>query len=260
LLSVVCGGQMESRMEIEIPHGDIKGKADAKLFVPEGAGPWPLVVFYTDAGGLRPSMSLMASHLLGQGFAVLQPNLYWRSGPQEPFDAATVFSNPTERQRLMDLMATISHHDVMSDTMLFVEHLATYDHIRSDVFGVLGYCMGGRLAFVAASALASMVVAAASIHGGGLVAASDESPHRDAHRIRGRLYLGVADHDGSCTPEHQSTLHQVLGEAAVRYELELYPGARHGFAVPDTPAFDPLAAARHWEKVLALFGSELKAK
>jgi carboxymethylenebutenolidase len=120
--------------------------------------------------------------------------------------------------------------------------------------------MGGRLALGAASALGSVVVAAASIHGGGLVSEAEDSPHRDVHRIHGRLYLAVADNDSTCTPEDQTVLHQVLGEAGVRYELERYPGARHGFAVPDTTAYNDAAAARHWEKVLALFAAELKER
>jgi carboxymethylenebutenolidase len=247
-----------TQIEIEIPEGDTKKLADARLFVPAGAGPWPLVVFFADAGGLRPAMYALASNFSEQGYAVLAPNLYWRSGPYAPFDAATVYNDPVERQRLGDLVNTVSPHDVMSDTMRFVEHLSTFDHIRSDQFGVVGYCMGGRLAFVAASALTSVVVAAASIHGGGLVTSAPDSPHRDVHRIRGRLYLAVADNDNSCTPEDQTALHQALGEVGVRYELELYPGARHGFAVPDGPVYDTAAAARHREKVLRLFAEELK--
>jgi carboxymethylenebutenolidase len=43
----------------------------------------------------------------------------------------------------------------------------------------------------------------------------------------------------------------------VRYTLELFTGARHGFAVPDHSVYDERAAERHWDRVLELFDAEL---
>jgi carboxymethylenebutenolidase len=233
------------------------GGADAELFVPDGDGPFPLVVFYMDAGGLRPAMTAMAGRLVAEGYAVLQPNLYWRSGPFAPFDAGTVFSDPPERQRLMKLLHAVRPDEVVADTSAFLEALTADGRVRTERIGLVGYCMGGRMAFVVASALEDRVAAAACIHAGGLVSDAADSPHRSADRIRAELYLGVADQDGSCTPEHQRVLRESLDAARVRYEMELYEGARHGFAVPDFPVYSEEAAERHWEKVLALFDRTL---
>ena len=54
------------------------------------------------------------------------------------------------------------------------------------------------------------------------------------------------------SPDEQKTrLEQTLSDAGVDHLIETYP-ARHGFAVPDLPVFDPAAAERHW---VALFGA-----
>lgn len=243
--------------ETIITAADDDGQVDARLFMPEGEGPSPLVVFYVDAGGLRPAMSAMGERLARAGYAVVQPNPYWRSGPHEPFDAQTVFSDPPERARLMALMHAVRPAAVVADTKALVASLEGDRRIDAARVGLVGYCMGGRLAFITATAWPERVAAIASIHGGGLVGESEDSPHRASERLRAAVYLGVADHDASCSPEHQAALRAALDEAGVRYQLEFYAGARHGFAAPDFPVFDEAASERHWERVLALFGAHL---
>lgn len=240
---------MMTPLEVDTPDG----RADARLFTPGTGGPWPLVVFYMDAGGLRPAMSSMAERLVSAGYAVLQPNLYWRSGPFAPFDAATVFADPAERTRLMALLRSVRADQTIDDTRRFVDQLAADPRLDTSALRLLGYCMGGRMAFLAAAALGSRVHAVAAIHAGGLVGEGADSPHHQAGEIRGKLYLGVADADRSCTPEHQQVLKAALDTAGVRYTLELYPGALHGFAVPDFPEFDAAAAEHHWDRVLETF-------
>lgn len=247
----------EKRVEARVDDGTAEGR----VFTPEGDGPWPLVVFYMDAFGLRPALTDMASHLVDAGYAVLQPNLYWRSGPFEPFDLAKTFTDPSERERIMTLMHAVDVRRVASDTLALVDEVVREDpRVHAEHFGCVGYCMGGRMAFGVAAELPDRVSASASIHPGGLVTDQPDSPHLKAGRINGRVYLGIADEDRGCTPEHQQALEKALSGAGVRHTLELYQGARHGFAVPDHPGiYDEEAAERHWSRVLNLFGSELHA-
>ncbi len=245
---------IEERIEAKTEEGTV----DGKLLLPEGAGPWPLAVFYMDAAGLRPAMTEMGKRLVDAGYAVLQPNLYWRAGDFAPFDTSTVFGDEKERTRLMGLARAVKANEAVSDTEALLGVLENDARVKSDRFGAVGYCLGGRTAFIVATALGERVAAAASIHGGNLVTDGEDSPHRAASKIRGAIYLGVADEDRSCTPEHQEALREALDAAGVRYQLELYPGARHGFAVVDFPVYDEAAAEKHWERVLSLFGETLR--
>ncbi len=241
------------------------GVPDGRLFVPEGRvsdalGRWPLVVMYMDAFGLRPVLSAMAERLTARGYAVVQPNLYWRIGAFEPFDPASALGDPAERARLMQLVQSVRPHEAMTDTRALVDRVAAeYASIRTDRFGTVGYCMGGRVAFVSAERIAECVVAAACIHPGGLVADRPDSPHRAVADIRGTIYIAAADEDPGFTPEHRETLSAALDAAHVAFELELYTGARHGFAVPDHSVYDEAAAERQWQRVFALFDRALRA-
>jgi carboxymethylenebutenolidase len=232
------------------------GAATAHLLLPDAPRPAPLVVLYMDAFGVRPTLFEMAGRLVDAGYAVLLPDLYWRSGPFAPFDPSTAFVDPGERARIFGLMNAVSPAQVIADTAALLDALDPAQ-VRTDAVGLLGYCMGGRQALFVAAALGPRVAAMASIHGGGLVRPDPSSPHLGAPRITATLYFAVADDDASCTAADCEVLRAALTAAGVAHTLELYPGDRHGFAVPDSPAFDADAAERHWARVTALMGGAL---
>ncbi len=233
------------------------GVMDVYLHRPAGGGEAPAVILYPDAGGVRASMHGMAERLASHGYLVALANVLYRAGEFAPFDLRTVFSDPAERARIMAILQQADVVSVMRDTGALLDALANEPGARRGPVGCVGYCLGGRLAFAAAGAHPARVGAAASIHGGHLATDDPASPHLQAGKIKARLYFGVADDDQSCTPESQAKLRAALDEAGVRYELEVYAGALHGFAVADSPRYDEAAAERQWEKVIALFGEAL---
>ena len=80
-----------TRRDVSIPTPD--GSCDASLHTPDGTGPWPAVIMFPDAGGVRPTFHDMAQQLADLGYAVLLPNVYYRVGDFEPFDMLTVFGD-----------------------------------------------------------------------------------------------------------------------------------------------------------------------
>ncbi len=74
------------------------GTCTVRLFTPEGDGPWPGVVMYPDAGGVRDTFDEMAAKLADFGYAVLLPDVYYRLGDWEPIDMKTAFGDPETAQ------------------------------------------------------------------------------------------------------------------------------------------------------------------
>jgi carboxymethylenebutenolidase len=242
-----------SRVDVATPDGTM----DVYLHQPPGGGPAPVVMFFADAGGVRPVMQEMAARLAAAGYLVALPNLYYRAGDYEPFDLSTLFSVRSERQRMGRIVGLAGPDGLGRDTGALLDALSGQTGRRDEQVGCVGYCMGGNWAFRTAGDHPGRVAAMASFHGGFLASDDPASPHRQAGRIRARLYFGVADHDSSCTPESQAQLITALDEASVGYQLELYPGAGHGFSVPDNPSYSEPAADRHWRRVTALFAETL---
>jgi carboxymethylenebutenolidase len=232
------------------------GDCTVRLFTPDGDGPWPGIVMYPDAGGVRDTFYDMAAHLAGFGYAVLLPDVYYRSGDWTPFDMSTAFSDEQERKRLMSMIGSVTPMKMAMDAGAFFDYLAGRAEVSGDRFGTTGYCMGGRTSLVVAGRLPERVTAAASFHGGGLVTDSEDSPHLRADQIQAAIYVGGAENDHSFTPEQAEQLEKALTAAGVEHKIETYP-AGHGFAVPDNPPYDAAAADRHWTATRDFFQAEL---
>ncbi|MEB3030860.1 dienelactone hydrolase family protein [[Mycobacterium] nativiensis] len=232
------------------------GSCSVALFTPDGPGPWPGVVMYVDAGGVRETFDAMAAELAGFGYAVLLPDVYYRHPGWAPFDMATVFGDATERARLFSMIGQVTQDRMVTDAGAFFDYLAGRPEVRGDRFGVCGYCMGGRTSVVVAGRVPDRVAAAASFHGGGLVTDTADSPHLLAEKMRATVYVAGAKNDSSFTKAHAATLDEALTAAGVPHTVEFYP-AEHGFAVPDNAPYDADAAARHWSALREVFGAAL---
>jgi carboxymethylenebutenolidase len=240
---------------VDLPTQD--GVLDCHLFQPGERGRWPAVILFMDAFGIRPALASMAERLASHGYVVAAPNLYYRSGAYQPFDAARVFTEGPERDRFKGMIASITDTMVMRDTGAVVQMLDGQPAVRPGPMAAVGYCMGGGFALSAAGTFPDRIVAAASFHGGGLATNKPDSPHLLAPRMTARLYVGAAGIDPSFTDEQEARLRKALDDAGVSYVLERYDGARHGFAVTGHPVYDREASERHWVALTGLLRDAL---
>jgi carboxymethylenebutenolidase len=241
------------RIDLETPDGIL----DCYVFTPTGAGPWPAVVVYMDAFGVRPNLFSMAQRLSSHGYVVAVPNLYHRTGPFEPFDPKAVTTEGPERTRFQGMIRSIDGSKVMADTKEVLAHLEGRSNVAPGLVGTLGYCMGGGYALLAAGTFPDRVAAAASFHGGSLATDRADSPHLLADKMQARLYVGVAEIDHTFDAAQQARLEDALTRAGVQYTLHVYAGAKHGFAVTGHLVYDRDASERHWNEVVQLFAGAL---
>lgn len=245
---------MTQRM-VEVDTAD--GICPASLSIPEGEAPWPAVIMYPDAGGLRDVFREMGERLSALGYVVLVPDFYYRNGPYELGDMKTAFSREESREKVMQMMQGYTTDLAVSDAAAYVDYLNALPETEPGGVGTTGYCMGGRLSLTAAAHLGTSVAAAASFHGGGIAKAGDsDSPHHKAGSITATVYVAGAIEDQSFTDEDKKLLEKSLTEAGVPHTIETYQ-ARHGFAVPDNETYDEAASERHWHAMESLFGSSL---
>jgi carboxymethylenebutenolidase len=233
------------------------GTIDSYTFAPPGSGPWPAVIVYMDAFGVREQLGEMAERLASHGYFVVVPNLYYRTGAFPPFDRQAVLVEGPERDRFKSMIQSINPSLVMRDTAAVIDMLDRQDAVRGGAMGVVGYCMGGGYALTAAATFPDRIAAAASFHGGSLATDKADSPHTLASRMRARVYIGAAEIDPSFPREQQERLERALSEAGVDHTLEVYAGAKHGFAVTGHLVYDRDASERHWTRLIELFRQTL---
>jgi len=211
-----------------------------------------------DGLGIRPAMLELGERLATYGYYVLLPDLFYRSGPYEPMDPHTVFTDPEKRKVLMEkYFAHATQANIMSDTGAFLEYLTAQPEMSSGGIGTTGYCMGGLMSLTAAGTYPERIVATASYHGGRLATDSPDSPHLLAPKIRSRVYVAGAIEDQSFPDDMKERLEAALTQAGVDHRIETYP-AKHGWVFRDTPVYDAAAAERHWQSLVALLDGTLK--
>jgi carboxymethylenebutenolidase len=243
------------RVDVEIPVPD--GVGNGSLHVPDGDGPWPGVLIFPDAGGLRETFREMGDRMAGLGYVALIPDVYYREGDWAPFDMKTVFGDPEERGRLFGVMGRLTNERIIADVAAYADFLLARPEVSGAAIGTTGYCMGGRISMIAAGGIGDKVAAAASFHGGRIALADDpSSPHLAADRITATVYVAGAIEDGSFTAEQAELLDSALTAAGVDHTVEFYP-AHHGFAVPDNATFDEQASDRHWSALRDLYAAHL---
>ena len=244
-----------------MPHEQISiatadGSCAAHLFTPAAGDGGPAILFYMDAGGIRPAVLDMAQRLADAGYVVLLPDLFYRYGPYGPFDPVEVFKGDF-RAVLGPLMATTGNGTAAEDTGAFLAYLDTRDEVRGRELGAVGFCMGGGMAIAAAGTHPDRFAAVVSFHGGNLATDAPDSPSRYAPALEAELYIAAAENDGSYPAEMADRLEQVLDAANVRYRSETYPAA-HGWMMPDFPVYDEAQAERGWVAMLAFFDRTLR--
>ena len=109
--------------------------------------------------------------------------------------------------------------------------------------GALGYCLGGKLAYLAACRCD--VDVAVGYYGVGI-----ENNLEEASRLRGRLVLHIAERDGFCPPEARERILAALG-GKPGVELYVYPGLDHAFARTGGAHYDKPAAMMAHQRSMA---------
>jgi carboxymethylenebutenolidase len=241
------------RSSVDIQTQD--GNADGYLVRPQGHGPFPGVLLFMDAFGIRPRLQEMADRVAERGYAVLVPNLLYRFG-RAPLVDMDGLADPDRRGeifgKLAPMIRDLDREKLTSDAASYLDFMATAPGFDPGPVAVVGYCMGGLNALVAAEGHPERIRAVGSFHAGYVVTDAADSPHRHVGSLAAEVYFGHADNDRSMTAENIAALETAFTEAGVTYTSEVYAGAPHGFTMSDTAMYHEEGEKRHWVRLFEL--------
>lgn len=243
----------------EIAVGDHRVEALVARPTTTGA-PWPGVLLFMDAFGLRPQIARMADRVASWGYLVLAPNTLYRGGTVEQLRPAGDLHDPAVMgphfARVKPMIAALDAEAIAHDGPAYTAALRAQTGVREGGIGVVGYCMGARVA-TRVACLDPTVVACAGFHGGGLATDAADSPHRSLPSARAAFLYGHADSDAGMDPQAQVRLTDALDAAGLRYRADVYEGASHGYTMADSPMYDEAASERHFGELRELFAATL---
>lgn len=249
----VAAAQTVIETDVSVPIPD--GLCDAVLFHPQ-CGTHPGILLWPDAGGLRAAFRDLGRRVASQGYVVLVPNHLYRSARPPIFPPGF---DPPNRAADMETYSRITASffaagAIERDAAAYVSYLDARSEIKKrKKLGSIGYCLGGMCVMRTAAFLPGRIGAGVSLHGAPLVISRPDSTHLLAPKIKAQLYFAVASDDDQRDPNLTSQLRAALSKAKVRAEIEVYPGALHGWCVPDSKAAaNKQAVELAWTKMMAL--------
>jgi carboxymethylenebutenolidase len=237
------------------------GTAEAIVATPP-SGSGPGVLFFMDAFGLRPRIQEMADEIAGWGYVVVAPNVFYRDGTAEEMAPHGDLRTPEGREAFFAVagprIGHLTPEMAVRDNDAYLAALRSLAGVGSGPVGVVGFCMGTRLAMRAAGSHPDVVAACAGFHGGGLVTDDPDSPHRQLATARAEFLFGHADNDRSMTPENAADLGAALDAAGLTATNEIYEGAPHGYTMSDTSSWNEAAFVRAFANLKDLYARTLR--
>jgi carboxymethylenebutenolidase len=261
--TVVLGSAASAAADAKVVEKDVNvpmesGVSDSALFYPEGKGPWPAVLVWTDILGLRPVFREMGRRLAAEGFLVLVPNPFYRNAKAPVVDGSFDFSKPEDRAKVMPMAAALTADANLSDAKAYVSFLDAQPQTdKGKKMGVQGYCMGGPLTFRTAATRADRIGAAATFHGGGLVTDKPDSPHLLIPQMKAEVLCCVADNDDKRDPAAKDKLKEAFAAAHLKATVEVFDGCSHGWTVRGSQVYNEAGAERAWSERVALYKRNL---
>ncbi|MDX2216645.1 MAG: dienelactone hydrolase family protein [Oculatellaceae cyanobacterium bins.114] len=209
------------------------------LALPEsGSGPGLIVL--QEWWGLVPHIKSVVDRFAQAGYVALAPDLF--KGIQT--------TSPDEAGRL--LMA-LNIDQTVQDLQVATRFLLGQEAVSSPKLGVIGFCMGGQLALLAAT-VSGNIGAVVDFYG------IYPNVNPDFSQLTAPVLGIFADNDSFVPPDAVKALEAAIQEAGGAIEVHTYPNADHAFFNDTRPeVYNPTAAADAWDRTLNFFQKELVA-
>jgi len=231
------------RMYVAAPR-PVEGKASAP---PK----YPGILLYSEIFQLTGPIRRSVERLAGHGFVVAAPEIYHRierPGTVMPYDdCGRMWGNEGARK------TAVAEFD--ADARGTLDFLAAHPQVASGKLGVMGFCIGGHLAWRAAlnqDVKAAVCCYPTGVHNGKLGRDADAGTLARLKEIKAEMLVVFGDNDPHVPSECRKILTEALPRADVKHTIRTVPG-EHAFMRDEGNRFDPATSDMVWAEAIAMF-------
>jgi len=243
-------GMIAETVGLKGHHDDL---IEGYLARPLGAGPYPGVVVIHHMPGWDEATKEITRKFAHHGYAALCPHLHHREGP----------GTPEEVSAKVRAAGLVPDERCLGDLDAAIRYLETMPYYSGKV-GVVGFCSGGRQAYLAACSI-ERLDAAIDCYGGRVVEKPENLTERQpvapidlTEKLACPLLGLFGAEDQSPSPADVAQIEKALKRFKKTYEFHTYENAGHAFFSVDRDRYRVHAAVDGWKKMLAWYEKYLK--
>jgi carboxymethylenebutenolidase len=221
---------------------------------PKGAsGKLSAVIVVQEAFGLNRNIQEIAERIAAEGYHAMAPNFYYREGGK-----AVGYG---ELQQAIGLMGRWTDAQIVTDVRAAVAALESEGGVFADRIGITGFCMGGRVSYLAACEIPA-IRAAVPFYGGG-IAGQQFTPGATAPvsltaKMRAAIQLHFGENDAYIPLTAVEEIRRALEREKKDFEIHVYKGAGHGFFCRERADYNEEASKLAWERTKGFFKKHLQ--
>ncbi|SAL14550.1 carboxymethylenebutenolidase [Caballeronia cordobensis] len=225
---------------IDIPADG--GSFQGYLALPK-TGSGPAVIILQEIFGVNSHIRSVADQYAADGYVALAPDVFWRTQPR-----VELGYEGADRQKAMELLQKTDANTAVADVGAAAKALRALPEVTGKV-AAIGYCFGGRLAYLAAAQ--GSVDLAVAYYGGGIQNSLDQ-----ADQVKVPMQFHYGELDAHIPAEAVDAVRQKF---AGRQDsaLHVYPAADHGFNCGDRASYNAKASALAHGRTLTFLGEHL---
>ena len=215
--------------------------------VPGGSGPFPGIVVIQHGAGVDQFTRDMTDRLASEGYAAVAPDLFHR------IDEAAIADGSTRREHLSD-------PEIESDVNATVEFLQNHPSVEGERLGIIGFCMGGRVVWLASATNPHFKVAV-PYYGGNIMAPwgkAARSPFELSSQINCPIMFHFGEVDANPSQADMAKLDAELTRLGKPHQFFTYSGADHAFMDHTATRYQKAADEASWRRTLDFFATHLK--
>ena len=198
--------------------------------------PKAAIVVIQEIFGVNHHIRAVCDRLAGEGYVAIAPSIFDRIEPN-----FTSGYSPDEIAVARKFVANPDGTAMLRDTQAAIDAVKELGPV-----GIIGFCLGGSVAYAAATKLSGLS-AAVGYYGGAIVRFADDKP-----KVPTQLHFGEKDAGIPLSDV------EIIRAKRPEVEIHLYPGAQHGFHCDERASYDKASAEIAWPRSLGFFAKHLK--
>ena len=230
---------VKEKVELTVADGT---RMAAYVARPKGAGPHPGLLVFQEAFGVNHHIRNVTERFAAEGYAAIAPELFHRTAPG--FEGSY-----TDFPAVMPHMQAVTTETAEADIRAAYEWLRSNAEVKGNEISSVGFCMGGRVSFIANSLVS--LRAAVSFYGGGIAPGLLDR----VAKLQAPSLFVWGGMDNHIPPEQRQAVIDALSAKKKIYVNAEFSRADHGFFCDERATYEPHSARQAWALTLEFLRS-----